>query len=198
MTIKKDKYNEALFNQYAIEGEIGFFREGNQNPDYIYDITKLNASQFFDAKLYFDMELTSIEKPPQDVNQMQRTTDRQMAKKAFAAILMKPIYEVDKDTNSVKRVGLDKYDSTSPKTINALDEIIGLENIDKLEKVKTDFFYRSGLIQKVWQKQITEFSKHYEKQSSEEKELVKEAMRDLYSNETLSNASTQQVVSKMQ
>lgn len=183
MINQKTKQNKELYNLYAIEGEIGFFKEGNDDPIFIYDINKLNASQYFDAKMYFDMELTTIDNPPKELTEMKRVTDRQMPQKAFAAILMKPIYELDKDTNKVKRVGLEKYNSSSPVTLTALEDIMGPENILMLEKVKTDFFFRSGLLEKVLQKQIKSFSEQLAQLSPEEQKEMKDVLIDLSSSE---------------
>ncbi len=147
----------------------------NQEPKYLdidfiideekynYNFDKLNANQIYAGRTYFHIMLELHEKLPASPEEVEIITKRLIQKHAFASIINK------EDKNTGKFI---KYNQTSPVCFNFLDDLYGADNFQKLEEIKTDFFYHTGLFNKELTMGLPDLMKQLQTLSETERQQI--------------------------
>lgn len=121
----------------ARDGKGRIVRDENENPlndEYIYDFELMGVDRMLTGRKLFFLANKEFDNSPKIVDELSALVTREAERQAFASILMKK-----------EPFGFEKYDSYKVSSFDALSDIKGTENFNKLMECRDHFFLKVGL-----------------------------------------------------
>lgn len=115
-----------------------FMRDEDENiinDEYIYDFSLMTADRMLAGRKLFFISNKEYNNSPKIEDELSALVSRESERQAFAAILMKKIKENE----------FEKYDTFKSSSFNALKDIAGGDNFQKLMECQDHFFLKVGL-----------------------------------------------------
>ena len=122
---------EAKLDELAKVPKKETFTVGNNK--FIYCFDEMSANRILQAEGLWRLQRALLKNLPKLPSELQILIERRTQQNAFAAMLMK-----------VTPNGYEKFNHTSTSSLDALDEITGID-YDRLIECKSDFFLNTGL-----------------------------------------------------